>query len=86
MWCARCYTYDPDVTFYVKQPVDNEGIPWKRWREDDRLLVVCNLALNEFSITTTQILHTHDKEGTPQNVFTLCFCKQNFSISECPRA
>jgi hypothetical protein len=33
---------DPDVTFYVKQPVDDEGIPWKRRREDDRLLVVCN--------------------------------------------
>jgi hypothetical protein len=29
VWCKKCYTCDPDVTFYVKCPVDDRGISWK---------------------------------------------------------
>lgn len=39
MWCAKCYTSDREVTFFVKEPEDDEGIPWKRARDDNRLHV-----------------------------------------------
>lgn len=36
MWCGRCYTSDPEVSFYIKQAVDDEGIVWKRKKETER--------------------------------------------------
>lgn len=42
MWCARCYTSNPDVSFYIKQPEDDEGLVWKRRKEENRLQVARN--------------------------------------------
>jgi hypothetical protein len=36
MWCAKCYTSDPDVSFYIKQPEDDEGVVWKRRKDTER--------------------------------------------------
>lgn len=35
MWCAKCYTSDPDVSFHVNRPEDDEGVVWKRRKEVD---------------------------------------------------
>jgi hypothetical protein len=35
MWCGKCYTSDPDVSFYIKRAVDDEGVVWKRRKETE---------------------------------------------------
>jgi hypothetical protein len=42
MWCAKCYTSDPEVTFHINRPVDDEGVVWKRRKEVDRFTVARN--------------------------------------------
>lgn len=42
MWCAKCYISDPDVTFYIKKPEDDEGVVWKRKKETERFTVARN--------------------------------------------
>lgn len=42
MWCGKCYKSDPDITFYIKQPVDDEGVVWKRRKETNRFVTARN--------------------------------------------
>ena len=42
MWCTKCYLSDPNVSFYIKKPEDDEGIPRKRRQELNRLLTAWN--------------------------------------------
>ena len=42
MWCAGCYQYDSEITFFIKQAEDDEGIAWKRKKDDRRFLVARN--------------------------------------------
>ena len=41
-YCAKYYKADPQVEFYINQPEDDEGLVWRRKKEDDRFLVARN--------------------------------------------
>ena len=39
VWCGKCYTVPKDLQFHIALPVNDEGIVWRRKRDECRFLV-----------------------------------------------
>lgn len=38
VWCGPCYKADPNLSFHIKEPEEDEGIVWKRRKETTKFL------------------------------------------------
>ena len=38
VWCSKCYVADPDLNFHIAVPLNDEGLVWKRKKDEGRFL------------------------------------------------
>ena len=39
MWCGSCYQYERDIDFHIAEPMNDEGVVWKRKEDKERFMV-----------------------------------------------